>query len=263
MPTSEKPEFLLGHDPIGARPNMRVEVMRLKRDPLSELLDVIDGGEPEILSSPTSRYREAYNLYCLSVCRYLREMSVASRYSRGPYWVRRSGGRYTPSQRKLAGEFNEVAPFLELDLVNCLIHSRILLDRVAGLSQTFVTGQSLPSFTSFSDHKKFFKNLTVRYGPHEEYANYIRTKTDWFEMPLQAVRDKFVVHAAPKHMRSVGYRSDHELELFLIVPNDPKGAKPLASVRVIVVNILRLSYDVGSFLKWFCEYGLATVKPKS
>jgi len=155
-----------------------------------------------------------------------------------------------------------MAPFLEYDLVNCLLHSRILLDRVAGLSQSFLTGQTLPSFTSFTKHKKFFTNLTAPYGPHQEYAEYVRKQTDWFEMPLLEVRDKFLVHAAYKHMRSLGYESEHELGLFLIVPDDAKSETPLASIKIIRVNALRLSYDMDKFLKWVCQYGLAALKRK-
>jgi hypothetical protein len=259
---SDSSQFLFGNEPIGRRPNLRREIARVNLDPLCELFEAIDGTDQQLLSNPRSRYREAYNLYRLSVCQYLSEMSVAGRYSMGPYWTRRSGGKYTPSQRKLANKYDQIAPFLELDLINCLIHCRILLDRVVGVSQSFVTGKMLPSFTSFNDHKKFFKNLSTPYGAHEDYARHVRTRTNWFEMPLQAVRDKFVVHSAPRHMRSLGYRSDYELELCLFVPNDPKSAKPFESVKLITVNILRLSYDVEIFLKWFCAYGLASLASK-
>jgi hypothetical protein len=261
----EKSQFRMGHDPIGRRPNISAELMRLGRDPLEELLEVIDAGAPHVLSNPRSRYREAYYFYFLSLDRYLREMSVAAGYSKGPKWIRRSGGRqqFSPGQRKLAKQYKQVAPFLEFDLVNCLIHSRILLDRVAGVSQSFLTGHNLPSFTSFTKHKKFFVDLREPYGLHEEYAEYIRKQTDWFEMPLLEVRDKFVVHAAHKHMRFLGYGSDHELDLVIILPDDVKTEKPLASVKWITVNALRLSYDMEKLLKWMCQYGLAALKRKA
>jgi hypothetical protein len=252
---AEKPENVLGHKPIGRRPNIRLELKRLREDPLEELLDAIEDDKFPLLGSPRTRYREAYWFYYLSLDRYLHEMSVAARYSRGPHWVLRSGGRqkFNSAQRKLAEQRKQVVDFYEYDLVNCLIHRRILLDRVAGVSQSFLTGRNLPSFTSFSKHKKFFEDLTVPYGPHEEYAEYIRTQTDWFEMPLRAVRDKFVVHAAPKHMRFLGSQSEYELDLNIIVPDDGKS---LAAVKVISVNALRLAYDMEAFLKWVCRYGL-------
>lgn len=252
---SDKPQFLLGHEPVGGRPNVQRETQRISRDPLQSLLDRINGAQLQILSTPATRYRDAYNLYFLSVVRHLKEMSVAARHS----LMRGKGGRYTKAQQKLADEHRKIAPFLELDLVNCLIHSRILLDRVAGIAQSFLRGGKLPSFTSFNDHKKFFCALTTPYGAHEKYAEYIRTQTNWFDMPLREARDKFVVHAAPQHMRALGYRSDYELELALYVPTDTKSTAPMASVQVISVNILRLSYDVETFLKWFCAYGRNTL----
>jgi len=160
----------------------------------------------------------------------------------------------------LAQEYKRVALFLEYDLVNCLIHSRILLGRVAGLSQCFLAGERLPSFTSFSDHKKFFLKL-VPYGAHEEYAEYIRSQTNWFDMPLKAVRDKFIVHAAPKHYRFLGYPSGgYELDLNIMLPDGEEHQKPLEKAKWIAVNALRLSYDIETFLKWFCQYALTALQ---
>jgi hypothetical protein len=260
---TENEGFILGHDPIGFRPNIRAELTRVRQDPLRELLEVI-GGLNDIFSNPRTRYQEAYWFYFLSLERCLHEMSVAARYSRGPEWVRRSGGakRFTASQRKLAKRYNELAPFLAYDLVNCLIHSRILLDRVAGIAQSFLTGQRLPSFTSFRKHKQFFTHLAEPYGIHEDYAEYVRERTDWFEMPLLELRDKFVVHAAQRHMRYLGYDSEDELGLFIIVPDE---VERLGRVKHISFYALRLSYDMEQFLKWFGQYGLnalnASTKP--
>jgi hypothetical protein len=164
----------------------------------------------------------------------------------------------------LAEQRKQVAPFLEYDLVNCVIHTRILLDRVAALSRSFLTGQRLPSFTSFSDHKKFFTKLSVPYGAHEAYAEHIGNRTDWFDMPLKEVRDKFVVHSSPNHMRLLGYPDGgYELDLNIILPDGESGEKTPAKIRVIRVNALRLSYDVEAFLNWFSDYGLAALKKMS
>jgi len=77
-------------------------------------------------------------------------------------------------------------------------------------------------------------------------------------MPLKAVRDKFVVHSSPKHMRFLGYPDGgYELHLNILLPNDPNADRCLAETRMITVNPLRLSYDVEAFLKWFCSYGVA------
>jgi hypothetical protein len=257
-----KADFMLGHEPMGSRVNIREELKRLREDPLGPLLQRLGAAQFRILSDDRTRYQDAYWFYYLSLDRYLREMSVAARYSKGAYWVRKAGGKqgYTPSQRKIAAEYNRIAPFLEYDLVNCLIHARILLDRVASLARTFITGKNLPSFTSFNDHKRFFTRLTTPYGDHEAYAKYIRERTDWFDMPLKAVRDQFVVHASPRHMRFLGYpNGGYELDLTIILPDSDDPEKPLAKVKVISVNALRLSADIKEFLQWFCKYGLAVL----
>jgi hypothetical protein len=82
-------------------------------------------------------------------------------------------------------------------------------------------------------------------------------------MPLKEVRDKFVVHAAPKHMRFLGYRypsGEYELDLNILLPVGDDPEKPLAKTNWITVNALRLSYDIESFLIWFCQYSLAALK---
>jgi hypothetical protein len=231
----------------------------VRHDPLREFLRATSP-EPDIVSNDVTRYTEAYYFYYLSLDRYFRAMSIAARYSAsGLRHVR----RYTTNnERKLAEKYRKVSPFLEYDLSNCIIHSRILIDRVAALSRFFLAGECLPSFTSFSDHKKFFMKLKKQYGAHEAYAEYIRTNTDWFDMPLKAVRDKFMVHPSPKHMRFLGYPSgsDYELLLNIMLPDDEKAEKPFANVKLILVSPLRLSYDVEGFLRWFCGYGLNSLK---
>lgn len=254
--------FLQGHAPIGGRPNVRRELKRIKQNPLVPFSALLPKGKHGILSDDVSQYQQAYEFYYLSFDRYLHEMSIAARYSKGPKVVRHSGGqaKYTPYQRKLAKQYRSIAPFLAYDLINCLIHSRILLDRVAGLSRYFLKETTLPSFTSFNSHKKFFIKRDKPYGAHEKYAQYIRNNTDWFEMPVKIVRDKFVVHAAPKHMKFLGYASgEWELDLNIVLPDGDDSSKPLSKVKFIRVNALRLSYDIQGFLKWFCEYGLSSL----
>ncbi|MHC4398192.1 MAG: hypothetical protein ACYTG0_00775 [Planctomycetota bacterium] len=255
--------FLLGHEPLGRRANVRKELARIKKDPLQPLLAALGHDGIHVFTDDLTRYVQAYWFYYLSMDRYLCEMSVAARYSRGPAWVRRSGGKqkYTEAERKLADEYNATARFLEYDLVNCLIHTRILLDRTISISRRFLSFARLPSFTSFNDHKKFFLRLAEAFGQHEDYAEYIRTKTDWFEMPIKAVRDKFVVHASPKHMRFMGCpNGGYELDLNIHVPDAPDGEKPFSKIKVIRLNAVRMSYDIETFLLWFNAYGLAALK---
>lgn len=83
----EARNFIVGHDPIGRRPSIRAELMRLRRDPLEKLLEVIDRDRTDLLSNPRARYQQAYWFYYLSLRRFLSEMSVAARYSGNPKWV--------------------------------------------------------------------------------------------------------------------------------------------------------------------------------
>jgi len=256
-------DFLLGHKPLGRRPNIREEIKRIRRDPLLPLLEELGYDGIHVVSDDMTRYVESYWFYVLSMERYLREMSVAARYSRGPRWVRKSGGteKYTPAQRKLADEYNQIGKFLELDITNCVIHTRILLDRVVSITRRFLTADRQPSYTSFSNHKKFFLKLTEPFGQHEAYAKYIREETDWFEMPIKAVRDKFIIHSAPKHLRFLGYPSGgYELDLNITLPDAPEGNKTFSKVKMIRINALRMSYDVETFLNWLNNYGLAALK---
>lgn len=249
-------DFISGHESIGKRVNIRKELARIRLDPLQPLLKALGVDESVVLSTDISRYQEAYWFYFLAMTRYLQNMSVTVRFQQGAYWVRRSGGKYTPYQKKIAEKYKAMRPYLEFDMANCLIHTRILLDRVASLSRTFLDINPKPSFTSFSDHKKFFERHTNTLPNHEEYACYIRSETDWFDMPLKTVRDKFLVHASPKHMRFMGLPNAHEVELSILLPVGNNPEKPLERMKVIRVNAVRLSYDIEHFLEWFCAYGL-------
>ncbi len=256
--STRQPTWLLGHEPIGRRPNIRAELKRIRHDPIGPLLEAIDDRGPSILSTIQSRYQDAYRFYYLSFERYLKGMSIAARYSR----LRETVGRrqFTPRERALAKQRRGIAKFLEYDIINLLLHSRILLDRAVGLSRFFLVGEQLPSFTSFSEHRKFFCKVPAQTAGWPKYAERIRDHTGWFEMPLKAVRDKFIVHAGPKHWRCMGYPDGgFELDLSLIVPDQDAQHAPLATPTVIRVNALRLSYDIESFLVWFCGFALAAL----
>jgi hypothetical protein len=251
-------EWLLGHQPLESKLNVRAELKRLRQDPIEPLIQAL-GKEPGylILQDEFSRYLEAYYFYYLSLDRFFHEMSVAVRWGKGPHLVRKYGGKYTPSQRKLAAQYNKIARFLEFDFFNCLLYARMLLDRTIALSRHFLKGANLPSFTSFNDHKKFFQRQKTPYGGFEEYAAYIREQTDWFDTPLKAVRDKFLVHTGPQHLRVFGYPSNgYEIRLMIMVPNGNDPEKSLARVKVIEVSIPQLARDIEQFLTWFCAYGL-------
>jgi hypothetical protein len=249
--------FPLGHRSVGKRPNVRKEIARVKRDPIKPLFEHIGEELNPYISSEASRYFDAYNLYYLAVRRFMTSMSIMTRYMNGAYHSRKYGKPYIAYEREIARRYREVEPYMEFDITSCLIHARILLDRVASLSRHFLKDGQRPSFGSFSDHKKFFQKLQAPYGSHEPYAQYIRDHTPWFEMPLKEVRDKFVVHSAPVHSRFVGLPNNWEVELIILRAEGIPPEKPLSRTTPVIVNILRMTHDLETFLDWFCSYAIS------
>jgi len=256
-------DLLRGHEPLPQRLNVRNELRRLKQDPMLPLLERLAGAERDPflqVQDEFLRYEDAYRCYFLSLRRFLPEMSIAVRWTNGPRWKRRYFEKYTPSERRLAQKYHEVAPYLEIDFYACLLWARILMDRTIALSRHFLDEPDRPSFTSFNQHKKFFAKLQTPYGAYELYAEYIRERTEWFDEPLKLVRDKFIVHAAPQHMKIFGYPTDgHELGLAILVPagDDPAGSRD--DMLVMRVSIPRLARQVEAFLTWFADYGLTAL----
>lgn len=162
------------HRSLGKRPNVRKEVSQVKQDPLEPWFNAMEFDLDSVISTDVSRYRDAYKLYYLSVRRFLKNMSIVARYMSSAHYARKYRQKYSPSHRAIAEKYREVAPYTELEIINCLIHARILLDRFASFSSHFLQFGNRPSFKSFNDHKRFFKRLTVPYGDHEAYAERIR-----------------------------------------------------------------------------------------
>src|SRR5437763_7160857 len=105
-------EWLSGHKSLESPLNVRKHLQRLKRDPLERLLTRLEAKDQTILETEFSRYRETYRLYYLCVERFLKEMSLTVRWSKGPYWTRRVGGKYRPNERKIAERNIFIAWFL-------------------------------------------------------------------------------------------------------------------------------------------------------
>ena len=242
----------MSHRPIEKRLNIRFESRRIRRDPLLHFLN--RAFVYSKFGCPRERYEYSYYLYSRSMERVLEQISTAVRYQKGPYYTRSSGRKFGPGQKKLADKARKLRPFLELDVSTCLLHTRILLDRVVALSRVFLTGPKLPNFNSFSDHKKFFIRNPSAVPGHDEYASYMRENTDWFDIPIKYVRDKFFVHQGPRHfmMYTIGWEKDDNLTLRIMLMPQKKGD----NIEWITFNPWRMSYDVEDFLDWFCSYGL-------
>jgi len=256
-----KPDWIKGNNPIEKRINIAAELKRLASDPLSPLLVKIRKEYKPgsfLFSDDISRYSDAYYFYYLSLERFLPPLGYAVRWEKGLRYIKGRGKKFTPSQKKLSEKYHATRRYLGYDFFNVLLHARILMDRIAGISRIFINNKNLPSFTSFSDHKKFFQKLPQPYGEHEEYARYIRENTTWFEMPLKEARDHFLVHQGPSHMLNFGYR-DEEWDIFVHIMI-PKNRDNLAEgSENIFISVPQLARDIEVFLHWFNTYGLKSL----
>jgi len=256
-----KPDWLKGNSPIEKRLNIVAELRRLANDPLLPLLVKIRTEYKPgsfFFTDEISRYADAYSFYYLSIERFLPALGYSMRWEKSLRYVKGRGQKFTSNQKKLSDKYHKTRRYFEYDFFNCLLHARILMDRLAGISRIFLNFNNLPSFTSFADHKKFFQKLTQPYGEHEEYANYIRQNTSWFELPLKEIRDHFLVHQGPSHMRSFGYQPEGwDMFFTVMIPKNKTNLRE--GSESIVVSIPALARDIETFLIWFNNYGLSSL----
>lgn len=108
----------------------------------------------------------------------------------------------SPRELKINDLGNRISTYLELDMESFLIFALMLMDRVVALTRHFYKQHDThPSFSSFTQHRKFFlKSDNNPWSPDEEYARYIRDNTYWYESLLQIARDKLVVHAQAERL---------------------------------------------------------------
>lgn len=261
--TEQQDQLFHGNEPVHERLNLRRELAMFEENPLNQLYEILNQRQPpSLLHNEITRSAETHWLYFLCLERFLGAMSVSVRWQSHLRWVH--GRKYTEREHKLSQRYREVGRYAYLDFFNCLLYARILCDRTIALSRHFLDNRRKLSFTSFYNHKQFFLRLQrqqVKFGKHEEYARRICDATDWFDMPLKAVRDHYLVHAGPQHMRFMGYEADYDLQMTLLVPEDPRSARPFANFRVIRVSIRRLARDIHAFLSWFGQYGASELLP--
>jgi hypothetical protein len=140
-----------------------------------------------------------------------------------------------------------------------IIHACILLDRTITLSRRFLTGHQLPSFTSFSKHKAYLSKTQGGLDvAHRAYVTQITESTDWFDIPLKVLRDKFLMHSAEKHMSFFGWNgmSKWDLEMLTMIPASRAQQKLFEKVKIISFTPRRLARDMETFLNWFASYGV-------
>jgi hypothetical protein len=256
------PGAIFGHKPVTERLNVENEFRRFNTDPLRDYLAPFGDRGAAFLRGDIGRYVQAFSWYTLCLGRALDHCSVARRCERELRWHPVTV-KYSIHQAQIARKRKSIGPYQELDYQNLIIHTCILLDRTIALSRRFLRGRNLPSFTSFAQHKAFLKKTPSAIdGRFRDYADKVATTTDWFEIPLKILRDKYLMHSAERHMTFLGWSTNEEwdLEMVTMISASTDQKKFFERVKGICFSPRRLARDVEAFLSWFSEYAQATAR---
>ncbi len=249
----------VGHEPVTERLNVANESRRFSTDPLASFLTAVGDDSAAFFHGDLGRYAQAFSWYTLCLSRTLQHCSVVRRCEQELRWHPVTV-KHSVRQEQIARKRKLIGPYQELDYQNLIIHTCILLDRTIALSRRFLWGNRLPSFTSFAQHKKFLKACPTAIDVEfRDYADRLASTTDWFEIPLKVLRDKYLMHSAERHLAFFGWSTDKywDLEMSTIISASRDKQKFLERVKVIRFSPRRLARDVEKFLSWFGEYGCA------
>lgn len=249
------PDLVVGHKAVSETLNVHRESRRFGTDPLEALIRTIGDENAIFMKGDIGRYLQAYSWYSLCLKRCLDHISVARRgYAELSYHPKNE--KYTKRQKQLAAKRNLIGPYLELDYQNLIIHACILLDRTIAISRRFLSGDRLPSFTSFNKHIEFLsKNPDAIGQDHKKYQEKLMSSSEWYSIPIKVLRDKYLMHSSEKHMSFFGWgESSWDLEMITMIPAKLHQEKPLEKVKVISFTPRRLARDIEGFLKWFTAY---------
>jgi hypothetical protein len=257
-----QPGFVVGHQPVAESLNLRNETRLFRTDPLASYMESIRDRHTKYFRDDVGRYLQGFAWYSLCLKRTLEHCSVARRWY-SEVRLLDATAKYSVRQKAITAKQREISPYQDLDYQNLIIHACILLDRSITLSRRFLSGNNLPSFTSFSKHKDFLKKHADSLHPgHREYADHVVTQTDWFEIPLRVLRDKYLMHSSERHADFFGWSgsSNWDLEMITMVENRPKQEHPISPDKWIIFTPRRLARDMESFLRWFADYAMRKSK---
>ena len=191
-----------------------------------------------ILRGELDRYLQADEHFFLAAARALLSMKDA-------LWLDglAEDGGLSPAE---AARARSCQRFFVHDCSSLLLHTRILCDRALPTLR-FVSATLPISLTSFQDHRR--KILAGAELPDSlaRWADYVRANTRWFDL-LKELRDDFVVHQGSRHMLFFWQRSDHDIEMVIMVPRDPRSPRPLANIRALSISPRSLIVCVTEFL---------------
>ena len=253
---------IFGHEPVKESLNLKKEIKQFSIDPLDEYIEKINDLGNEMFLGDVGRYLQSFSWYRLSLKRTLNIASITKRYN-SEIKYHPKNKEYSKRQKQIAEVYKQFVPYADLDFQNLLIHSYLLLERTIALSRRFLTLEELPSFTSFSKHKNFFKKSNNKTLSHNDYGKYISNNTDWFEIPLKILRDKYLMHSAEKHLLYYGWCPDANCDLtmtVILLNKSSSQEEHLKNVKTIRFSPRRLARDINEFLIWFSGFALKAIK---
>ena len=235
----EEDEVHLGLQPID-RPLVPWRELRpLRRNALRRvILKHRDSRPLEILRDELERFLHADEQFFLTAARTLVGMKDA-------LWLdaRDSDERFSPFE---AARARSCQRYFAHDCLCLLIHARILCDRALPMLRMAEPTLQI-SLTSFQDHRQKLLSGAALPRSLARWADYVRTQTQWFRL-VKDLRDDFLVHQGPRHMLSFGQRTDHDIELIVMIPRDPRSSKPLANIRALTLSPRALLACLTEFL---------------
>jgi len=252
------PGHVVGHRPVTKSLNLRNEMRRFRTDPLARYVESIADKQAMRFRGDTGRYSQGFAWYSLCLGRTLEHCSVVRRWNSELRW-HPAAVKYSPRRQAISAKQREIGPYQDLDYQNLIIHACILLDRTIALSRRFLSGTNLPSFTSFAKHKDFLKkNRSAFRRTHSEYVDHIATRTDWFEVPLKVLRDKYLMHSAERHFSFFGWSGpgNWDLEMITTIAQRADQESPISQGKCIIFTPRRLARDMESLLSWFSDYAI-------
>lgn len=227
---------------------MQKELKRFAADPLAPLIKKLRGDSFELLKDDIGRYNESYSWYLMCLKRCFEHMSISRRwYAEVKHHPQNK--KYSDRQNSISRNYWSATPYMMFDYQNLIVHACMLLDRSVTLTRRFLSGGSLPSFTSFNKHLEFLeKNPSALESKHEPYRALVLSSKPWFQIPLKVLRDKYLMHSAEEHMAFMGWgESDWDMELVTMIPKNPRQEKPLQDMKVICFTPRRLARDIEAF----------------
>ncbi len=151
----------------------------------------------ERFNKAVSGYDTYFKYLSLILMRFIDEFNQYDARGRAidELWQVDSNGvhKWTPEEICLFEERQKLYYQMTLDYESFVIFAEVLMNKIERIARLLIGRENIPSFNSFSDHKKYFLKATFPYTPKEDYAQLIREQTDWYDNCLKSARDKLII----------------------------------------------------------------------